>query len=251
MHKFNLIENANDSLEHAIQHMGPVNKNCAGDWKRIIVDIAHVVELLFKETLRRKHPAFVFDNIDKYPSTDAFTVGAEKALKRLQKICNIQFSNDELNAIDTARKKRNEIEHFEFSITEHEAKTIVGQVLSFIFSFADDHLHLEWKAAHLKDSSWRILRQYTEFYEDLLRKAHEKIDGDEHIYVIKCTSCHNKAFDVDEEKCLVCGYAEEVLDCKWCKEPYIFSSCEYGEEAELCPICEDKDGYASANFEKY
>ena len=27
MHKFNLIENASDSLEHAIQHMGPVRSN--------------------------------------------------------------------------------------------------------------------------------------------------------------------------------------------------------------------------------
>ena len=69
------------------------------------------------------------------------------------------------------------------------------------------------------------------------------------IYVIKCTLCHNEAFDVDEEKCLVCGHAEEVLKCRCCKEPYIFSSCEYGEEAQLCPSCEYKDGYASANFE--
>ena len=92
MHKFSLTENANDSLEHALQHMGPVNANNAGDWKRIIVDLAHVVELLFKETLRRAHPAFVFENIDKYPSSEAFTVGAEKALKRIQTICNIQFS---------------------------------------------------------------------------------------------------------------------------------------------------------------
>lgn len=250
MHKFNLIENANDSLEHALQHMGPVNKNNAGDWKRIIVDIAHTIELLFKERLRQEHPAFVFDNIDKYPSNDAFTVGAEKALKRIQTICNINFSKDELSAIDTARKKRNEIEHFEFSIAEHEAKSIVGQVLSFIFSFSDEHLKLEWKSTHLQDGKWWILRQYSEFYEDLLRKAQQIIDSDE-IYVIGCTSCHNETFDVNEEKCLICGRSEEVLACTWCKEPYIFSSCHYDKEAELCPSCEWKDGYASANFEKY
>lgn len=250
MNKFSLIENANDSLEHAIQHMGPINQNNVGDWKRIIVDIAHVVELLFKESLRRAHPAFVFENIDKYPSNDAFTVGAEKALKRVQTICNIQLSKAELNAVDTARKKRNEIEHYEFSITEQEAKAIVGQVLSFIFSFADEHLELNWREAHLREGNWYILRQYTEFYEDLLRKAQEKIDSDE-IYTIKCTSCNNETFDVDEEKCLACGHREEVLECRWCKEPYVFSSCDYGEEAELCPSCEWKDGYASANFEKY
>ena len=105
MRKFSLIENANDSLEHALQHMRPVNTNSAGDWKRIILDLAHVVDLLFKERLRRAHPAFVLENIDKYPSSDAFTVGAEKALKRVQTICNIQFSKDALSAVDTARKK--------------------------------------------------------------------------------------------------------------------------------------------------
>jgi len=250
MHKFNLIENANDSLEHAIEHMGPVKKNDMGDWKRIIVDIAHVVELLFKEKLRQTHPAFVFDNIDKYQSNDVFTVGAEKALKRLQKICNIQFSKEEINAINTAREKRNEIEHFEFSISEHEAKAVVGQMLSFIFRFADEHLNLNWKAVHLKDVKWVVLRQYTEFYDDLISKAQEKIDAGD-IHVIKCTSCHNETFDVGREKCLVCGHEEAVLECKRCNESYIYSSCDYDENAQLCPSCEWKDGYASANFEKY
>jgi ribosomal protein L37E len=250
MHRFNLIENANDSLEHAIQHMGPINQNGAGDWKRIIVDFAHVIELLFKEKLRQTHPAFVLENIDKYPSNDPLTVGAEKALKRLQNICNIKFSIKEISAINAAREKRNKIEHFEFSISEHEAKALVGQVLSFILDFADEHLNLDWKASHLKDGKWWIFRQYTEFYEDLLCKAKKKISS-EGTYVIKCTSCHNETFDVDEEKCLVCGHSEDVLECKWCKEPYIFSSCEYSEEARLCPGCEWKDGHAAANCEKY
>ena len=117
---------------------------------------------------------------------------------------------------------------------------MVGQVLSFIFSFADEHLDIEWRAAHLRDGKWWILRQYTEFYEDSLRKAQEKIKSGD-IYVIRCTSCHIEAFDVEEVKCIVCGHCEKVLECKWCKEPYIFSSCKYGEEAEICPSCEWKD----------
>ncbi|MFT5675983.1 MAG: hypothetical protein ACI808_001919 [Paraglaciecola sp.] len=250
MHKFNLIENANDSLEHAIKHMGPVSKNAVGDWKRIIVDFSHVVELLFKEKLRQIHPAFVFDNIDKYPSSGAFTVGAEKAFKRLQNIGGIKFSKQEISAINTAREKRNEIEHFEFSISEDEAKVLVGQVLSFIFTFSEKHLELDWKAIHLKKGCWWNISQYTEFYSDLLRKAEDKII-EEKLYTIECTSCHNDTFSVDYEKCMVCSHKEDVMNCKWCKEPYIYSSCEYEEDAELCPSCEDKDGYAAANFEKY
>ncbi|MGL6365629.1 hypothetical protein ACSZMZ_07205 [Aeromonas veronii] len=150
MHKFNLIENANDSLEHAIKHMGPIEQNSIGDWKRIIVDFSHVVELLFKEKLRQIHPAFVLDNIDKYPSNDAFTVGAEKAFKRLKSIGGINFSKEDESAINMARNKRNEIEHYEFSISENEAKVLVGQVLSFIFKFSEEHLSLDWKTTHLK-----------------------------------------------------------------------------------------------------
>lgn len=123
-------------------------------------------------------------------------------------------------------------------------------MLSFIFSFADEHLNLDWKITHLKDGKWWVFRQYTEFYNDLLCKAQKKITLEE-IYVIKCTSCHNETFDVNEEKCLVCGHSEDVLECKWCKGLYIFLSCEYGEEAQLCPSCEWKDGYAAANCEKY
>lgn len=126
MHKFNLVENAKDSLGHAIDHLGPVSRNTTGDWKRVIVDLAHVVELLFKEKLRRDHPAFVFNDIDKYPSNDAFTVGAEKAFKRLQKISGLSFSESDKNAVKAAREKRNEIEHFEFSLENHEAKVLVG-----------------------------------------------------------------------------------------------------------------------------
>ena len=77
MHNFNLMENAADSLSHAIEHLRPVKKSKAGGWKRVIRDIAHTIELLVKERLRIIHPAFVLNNIDKYPSTEAFTVGAK------------------------------------------------------------------------------------------------------------------------------------------------------------------------------
>ncbi len=103
MNKFNLNENANDSLEHALRHMGTIEENGLGNWKRIIVDLAHVVELLFKEKLRQIHPAFVFTHIDKYPSHGQHTVSSGLACKRLQRIGSINFTKEDLNAIQTAR----------------------------------------------------------------------------------------------------------------------------------------------------
>ncbi|WP_050568478.1 hypothetical protein [Vibrio jasicida] len=135
MNKFNLVENASDSLKHALRHMGPLEEHGLGNWKRIISDLSHVVELLFKERLRRIHPAFLFTNIDKYPSHNIHTVNADLACKRLQKIGGIEFSEEDLKAIQVAREKRNEIEHYEFAISDHEAKALVGQVTLFIFNF--------------------------------------------------------------------------------------------------------------------
>ncbi len=68
MLKFSLVENALDSLEHANDDLQ------TGDYKRVILDLAHAAELLLKERLRIIHPAFVLSNIDKYPSQHAHTV---------------------------------------------------------------------------------------------------------------------------------------------------------------------------------
>ena len=250
MHNFSLVDNAKDSLSHAIEHLGPVSKNTTGDWKRVIVDLAHVVELLVKERLRMIHPSFVFNNVDKYPSNNAYTVGAELAFSRLQKIGGLHFSESEINAVKVAREKRNEIEHFEFSIEIHEAKILVGQVLSFILKFSDEQLDLDWNSLCFDGGKWWVLYEYKEFYQSLQNTVHEKIRNNE-IPVIECSSCHNEYFDVDNEKCLLCGHQEEVLECRWSRDAYIFSSCEYPEEAELCPDCEWKDGYAAAHCEKY
>lgn len=91
MHKFTLVENALDSIEHAIEHLNKPSGLEKGDYKRVILDLSHVAELLLKERLRIVHPAFVLSNIDKYPSSTAHTVSATDALKRLQKIGNVEF----------------------------------------------------------------------------------------------------------------------------------------------------------------
>lgn len=249
MHKFNLIENAKDSLVHAIEHIAPGDLNTPGNWKRIIVDLAHVLELLFKERLRQVHPSLVFKDVDKYPSANAFTVGAELALSRLQKIGKLRFSEQDLKAITAAREKRNEIEHYEFSIENQEAKVLVGQLLAFILKFSEQELELNWNSLCLKGNKWVILYQYKEFYENLLEQINKKIDS-EKLAIIECPSCFNDTFSTDFEHCLLCGHKDEVFECTKCKSPYLNSTIEF-EGAEMCRSCELDEEFAAANFENY
>lgn len=47
--QFTLIENAKDSLAHAVDHLTQA-KPTTGDYKRAILDLSHATELLLKET---------------------------------------------------------------------------------------------------------------------------------------------------------------------------------------------------------
>jgi len=249
MLKFNLIENALDSLEHAIEHLTRKRELTVGDYKRVITDLFHVAELLFKERLKQIHPAFVLLDIDKYPSATAFTVSSRHALQRLQKIGEIDFCKEDAAALEAIRIKRHEIEHYEFNISQKEAKILIGNVLVFIFRFSCDELGLDWSDRRIKDPSWRKLNEYAEFYE-AQRKHVLDILLDADISIDECPLCKNETFDLEAEQCILCGYSEEVLKCTHCKASYLCSNVEY-EKASLCPKCEWEDGYASANFEKY
>ncbi|MBS0308789.1 MAG: hypothetical protein JSS58_07435 [Proteobacteria bacterium] len=249
MHKFSLVENALDSLEHAIEHINAMSTaSSVGAYKRVILDLSHVAELLFKERLRRIHPAFVLADVDKYPSTTAYTVTAADALKRLQKIGEIEFTETDQSALKTIREKRNEIEHYEFSINEAEAKLIIGNVLSFLFRFSNDELDLDWAYRRLNDPEWTRLNQYAEFYEAQRAYVLETIEGA--IPTMECPVCRNDTFDIEGEMCLLCGHSEPVSSCKSCQADYLDSQVEV-EEAGLCPKCEWEDSYAASHFEKY
>jgi hypothetical protein len=249
MHKFSLTENALDSLEHAIAHLKEPAELKSGDYKRVILDLSHVAELLFKERLRIVHPAFVLSNVDKYPSASAHTVSADMALKRLQKIGNVEFDADDQAALKNIREKRNEIEHYEFSISEKEARVVIGNVLVFIFKFASDEVGLDWAERRINDSSWSKLNEFAEFYEAQKSYINETL-WDSDIPTQDCPICKNDTFDLESEVCVLCGHREDVLECEQCKASYLYSEVDY-EEAGLCPQCEWEDGYAAANFEKY
>jgi hypothetical protein len=249
MHKFNLIENALESLEHAIAHLAEPRSLKMSDHKRVILDLSHVAELLFKERLRMIHPAFVLSNIDKYPSKTAHTVCAAEALQRLVKIGNIEFGDEDQAALKTIREKRNEIEHYEFQISDTESRLVIGNVLVFIFKFACDEVGLDWASRRIDDPNWAKLNEFAEFFESQRRTIIKQLQGSG-LPTQDCPVCRNDTFDLESEVCVLCGHREEVLQCVQCNADYLYSDAEY-EDAGLCPKCEWKDGYAAAYCEKY
>lgn len=249
MHKFTLIENALDSLEHAIIHLNKIGPLTKGDYKRVILDLSHVAEMLFKERLRMIHPAFVLSKVDQYPSTTAHTVSASLALDRLQKIGEVTFREGDQAALKTIREKRNEIEHYEFTISQDEARILIGNVLVFIFRFSSEELNLDWDWRKINDPNWSKLNEFAEFYQVHFAEIVDRIE-EQDIETLDCPICRNESYDMGKYVCLLCGHCGNVIECSACKCQYV-SSDWHTYEIHLCPSCEEADGYAAAHHEKY
>jgi hypothetical protein len=158
--QFDLLSNARDSLRRAVDLLAWDDFNSDhAKLKHSITNAAHAIELLLKERLRREHPAFIWQNVDKYGSLQALTVTPETAIGRLVTICNVTFSDTDKANLLALRTTRNAIEHYEWHATEREAKVIVGNALSFAFGFASEHLGIDLSADFKRDDTWRLLIQ--------------------------------------------------------------------------------------------
>jgi len=235
--RFNLIENAKDSLAHAVEHLTGSEEPTPGDLKRAILDVAHVVELILKERVRRIHRAFIWENVDKYPSLAAQTIGTDKAVSRLLNLGGIALTNDSKKTLLACRRIRNRIEHFEFEIELKEARAIVGLMLSFIFTFAKSHLELDLETDFKEDDRWSELIKIYEFWE-----AHsialEKQLSEEGKPVCDCPSCDATTFDVSVMKCALCGHMEDQVECDLCHEMVWESEAEIFEIPKGFTICQ-------------
>jgi hypothetical protein len=210
--EFDLVANAIDSLFHAIDHLVPPgDKAAAKDYKRAILDVSHVVELLLKERLQREHPALIWRNVEKYPSLDAQTVSVDEAIARLDSICGLKISENDRAAIAAAKRLRNSIQHFRFSITEKEAKIVIGKMLAFILDFSEAELDYSIRRNLQRDDRLRELLEFSEFYEEYSKKIEAEMRRRDK-FTDACSQCELPSFDLRTGVCEVCGHVGVLED---------------------------------------
>ena len=113
---FDLVNNAQDSLKHAVQLLAWPDTIIPNRYKQAILSVFHCAELLLKERLHLINPALVWENIDKYPFLSARTVAVDKAISRLASIGNINITKKDEEALKECRNLRNAIQHFKFDM---------------------------------------------------------------------------------------------------------------------------------------
>ena len=226
--RLNMLENAKDSLGHAVEHLTSPEGIRICDYKRVIRDLAHAVELLLKEKLARIHPSFIWENIDKYPSSTALKISTDKAIDRLLRLGNIQLPVNQISTIKACKGLRNNIEHYEFEYDEKEAKAIIGRILSFIFDFSDRYLGLHLHEEFKKDDTWNALIDIYEFWEAYGQVLGKQL-SEQGRQIVDCGLCGAQTFDIEKSCCELCGNRDDQVECNKCHEIVLES---YADEIE-------------------
>ncbi len=209
--KFDLLSNAKDSLHQAVELLAWKD---IGDHhsrlKHAIVSAAHAVELLLKEKLRQTNPAFIWENVDKYPSLEARTVSVDTAISRLKQIAGVPLSEQDIEHIKSLRKTRNAIEHYEWLTTEAEAQIIVGNALSFAFAFCKNELGTDLSADLKRDDTWRVfidgLYEFSKAYASRIEAQFQRQGQN----TVCCNSCGQMTVPILGRNCELCGHWQDV-----------------------------------------
>ncbi len=206
--EFDLLSNAEDSITQAIDLLAWQDEpNDARRLKQAVLAVAHGVELLLKERLRKVHPVLIWENVDKFPSLSARTVTVDIALSRLCKIGGLKFVEDDSDLIKSLRNTRNAIEHYSWNTTKKEADRIVGQALGFAVHFAKNELDLDFFGYHtrkddtfesLLESNPEFARSFNERYENRTKTVAQSN--------FLCDYCHALTVNPSTGACKLCGH---------------------------------------------
>lgn len=208
--QFDLLTNARDSLRRSVELLAWDDFNSDhAKLKHAITNAAHAIELLLKERLRRENPAFIWQNVDKYPSLEAQTVTTQLAMSRLKNVCGIEFTDFDVRTVAALRATRNAIEHYEWIAIESEARVIVGRALSFAFGFSEEHLKIDLSDDFKKDDTWRLLieqaAEFAKVHSDRVKRSSTEQFFD------SCSVCGQETLTA-LGSCVLCGHWQPTLD---------------------------------------
>ena len=155
-HRLDLLNNSISYLKEAVSYaqQSPVETN---HWKFAILHVVQAMELAFKERLRRIHPIFIYESVDRSEKT----LTVRGALNRLcnPEIGNISITDVEKGKIEKAVKLRNELTHFEFNHSHDQIELRFAEIFSFMIFFYRNHWSRYWnihrRGAALEDNSNR------------------------------------------------------------------------------------------------
>lgn len=206
--EFDLLHNALDSIEQAINLLAWKDEpDEARRLKQAVLSVAHGIELLLKERLRRIHPVLIWENVDKFPNLSARTVTYDTALSRLMRIGGLVHLVSDVELISSIRDTRNAIEHYVWTTTKKEADHIVGEALGFALHFARDELNYDFFGyGSQKDDTFDELLESNPLFAQAFRERYERSNQTRAELNLECRRCNTLAASPSTGVCHLCGH---------------------------------------------
>lgn len=254
--KFNLLENGIDFIRSGIERYFLRDTAGARDHKYAVLHIFAGVLLLLKERLRKAHPSLIFKRVEdvakEFSKDDVKTVTFDEAVERLRNCANVDIPANQLAALRTAQRIRNQLEHYEVSLDLKQTQAVVGRLCEFAYFFMRDHLN-ESLGQHLKGEVWhRVVElrgiarkleeerleewrerasKYAKIPKSRLRHMKESIEPYHPKHnpnpeeVRWCSECGSENVVITEDRdiavCANCRDVSEVTSCTRCGEPVV------------------------------
>jgi hypothetical protein len=237
--ELSLSENAMDSLDHGLEHLGV---GAQRDLKNAVLHVAHAAELFLKARLVAEHPTLIFEEPSK-TGVDDRTVDAKTCMRRLR-AAGVNLKSNLEGDLKSLREFRNRIEHHRIAVEKKLVTDAMGRGLRFLEEFLKEELGVELNK-ELSKKYYATLLDAIKSFEEKLKRVEELIQeyaprekDDMPLQRYDCPYCGTYAVlvpdprseDEDRATCFFCAEECEVFTCERCQEPML-------EDHVICDGC--------------
>jgi len=263
--EFDLLENAIDSLNEALNKYTQGKGGDAKAYKFCVQHLSHFFELLLKYYVTRSHPLLIYKNpYAKTIDAESQTIGLHEAINFLKnegREISAKFEED----LRWLKKLRNNIEHHKFSMNVEEVEETIGRLINAVVEFDDAHESIDL-TSYIDTAQYEVFRNLAYTYEQRLEKAMEAVKEAEakayegyrpkehmlvNFRVYHCYECDHDTIVPNEAsatgyKCTFCGAedSEDIeVDCGICGDSWSKDMMDYTDWADdgyyiyVCPRC--------------
>lgn len=213
-HRLDLLKNSISYFKEGVNYAQHAEQDTES-WKFAIVHTVQSMELAFKEYLRRIHPAFIWESVDRPEKTISFK-GALARLRNPQ-IGGLAISDSEKAKIEKAYDLRNELAHFEFNHEHEHIELKFAEIFGFMVFFYRTHLKLETDE-FVDEAEHQQVLQMVKAREELLEKARAYVKDMSFHEKWCCPACDEVTFVLAEEQCCLCHHKERIVECATCSQ---------------------------------
>ncbi|MCB1181218.1 MAG: hypothetical protein KDK55_04270 [Chlamydiia bacterium] len=245
--KFNLLENAFDSLNEALKKYSEESESNK-HYKYSLLHLTHFLEIFLKFAIYKEQPILLYRKpymrLHKSSQTISL-IETVQVLKNLNKILPTSFYKD----IQKINDLRNQIMHFEFSFEIREINNLIGRIMVAFKEFNEENQICTNLTDYIQDEQLEIFWELASDYEKKIQEAIRQS-------LLEANLHHDASLIIEPHTCEECGYETIIPDDK-SPTGFICTRCgniETSEELIECCQCgcsEPKSWMQSLSKDEY